>query len=41
VIIVVAVLLALVLWAVDRGLTWTMARSPQTAAEPVVDPTAD
>lgn len=40
-IVVVAVLLALVLWAVDRGLAWTMARSPQTAAEPVADPTAD
>ena len=41
VIVVVAVLLALVLWAIDRGLAWTIGRSPQDAMEPVADPTAD
>lgn len=40
-IVVIAVLLALVLWAVDAGLRWTLRGSQVPAADPVAEPTAD
>ena len=41
VIIVIAVLLALVLWAVDAGLRWTLRGRLAPAADVVAEPTAD
>jgi hypothetical protein len=41
VIVVIAVLLALVLWAVDVGLRWTLRGRLEPAADAIPEPTAD